>query len=176
MRLRANVLLSIGTILATLGGARLPDVHWLLVGIGAAVLVAGGILHRIASRRPEASHGKSGIALAEALRGLSDDLEDLLRASDSLSLSDLVARLSELETGAMAQLAEAIPEQLQALGGARFAEIFGEYAAGERLIHRAWSAAADGHRPEALRSLAEGVARIQASLERMGEAPAPSAA
>lgn len=176
MRTRANVLLSIGTILATLGGARLPEVQWLLVGVGSAVLVAGGIMFRLASRRPEEAGKEEGVAAVETLRGLADDLRDLLRASASLSLTELVDRLSELETGAMAQIGEAIPEQLQVLGGARFAEIYGEYAAGERLIHRAWSAAADGHRPEAIRSLTDGVGRIQAALEMMGGTPLPASA
>lgn len=175
MRLRANVLLSIGTILATLGGARLPEVQWLLVGIGAAVLIAGGVLHHLANRKPEARQRTAESGAAEALRDLSDDLQSLVHASASLSLAELVDRLGELELGAMARMAEAIPEQLALLGGARFAEIYGEYAAGERLVHRAWSAAADGHREEALRSLEAGAAQIHAALLRTGEAPAAPA-
>lgn len=164
MRLRANVLLSIGTILATLGGARLPDVEWRLVVLGSLVLVAGGFVHRAAGRGERKTTQGGDVRLLEALRGITAELQSLVQASASLSLSEIADRLGALETGPMGQVGEAIPQQLAVLGGARFAEIFGEYSAGERLVHRAWSAAADGHREEALRSLTDGSQRIQASL------------
>lgn len=170
MRVRANVLLSLGTILATLGGARLPDVAGWLVGIGALVLIAGGVMHRMASRKERESGGDSDVRMAEVMGELASGLQALVEKSPSLSLADLVQELDALEQGAMGIVAEAIPQQLAAVGGARFAEIYGEYAAGERLVHRAWSAAADGHREEATRSLVEGNRRIQASLGMLQKA------
>lgn len=175
MRIRANVLLSIGTILATLGGARLPAVEWTLVVVGAIVLIVGGVLHRVDARKARSEGGVADTgADDEMLRSLSATLDELCERAPSLSLEALVEHLSELETGAMGQLADSIPRRLAEMGGERFAQIFGEYAAGERLVHRAWSAAADGHRPEALRSLQEGADRIRAAVSSLDGGPARS--
>jgi len=168
MRLRAHVLLSLGTILATLGGARLPVVEWSLVAVGAAVLVAGGVLHRLDARKQReagaSSSGTSAAAEVEMLRAVSAEVERLCEEAPALSLEDLADRLAALEPRTMGPLGESIPHRIAAMGGERFAEVFGDYAAGERLVHRAWSAAADGHRPEALRALEAGARRIRAAL------------
>lgn len=170
MHLRANVLLSIGTVLATLGGARLPTVEWRLVALGSLVLVAGGVMHRMASRKSRETRQGPEVSMTDTLRAVADELQALSAKGPSLTLPQLVERLGALENGSLGQVGEAIPQQLATLGGARFAEVFGEYAAGERMVHRAWSAAADGHREEALRSLEEGARRIHASLGMLEKA------
>jgi len=164
MRLRANVLLSLGTILATLGGARLPEVEWRLVAIGCLVLVAGGWMYRAAGRRERENASGADLDLLASLRRVVEELDALNEQAPSIDLAAIAERLEALDTGAMGQVGEAIPRQIAVLGGARFAEIFGAYSAGERLVHRAWSAAIDGHRPEALHALAEGSQRIRESL------------
>ena len=54
---------------------------------------------------------------------------------------------------------------IPAFGMTAYAEVMSRFAAGERLLNRAWSASADGYLDEVVQSLAAGNAHLQAARE-----------
>lgn len=162
-----QALLVSGTVLGTLGGARMPGVSWPLALGGLVLLVAAGLLLRF-------GRGRSMDALAD---DVSPELEQLARAvaeleaqGASLPLSQLVLQLSSLDAALVQPIGERAPRMLRRLGAERFAEVFGHYAAGERALARAWSAAADQHAPEARAALAASARLLAEAHERLGAA------
>jgi hypothetical protein len=103
------------------------------------------------------------------LRQLPARLEDLDRRAAELELGELIAELDGLEVELLAPIADGSPPLLAALGTPRFAAIFGPFASAERAVARAWSAAADGHRTEALSALEVAVARARSAVSALGE-------
>jgi hypothetical protein len=168
MQKMALALIVLGTVVASVGGARLPEADWWVSGLGLLVLVAGGVVLRLSTRRVEASAGISGEQVVAALRGLPDELEAICAEVEQLQLAEVTERLSGLEVKYFRPIADGAPLLLGAMGAGRFAEVFGVYASGERLVARAWSAAADHHRPEATAALRSGSARIREAALAMG--------
>jgi hypothetical protein len=164
----AVALLVLGTVTASLGGARLPQADWRIAGAGLAALAAGAALLRRSGRGGAEATGSAGapgdsaadVAL-RALRALPARLDALEAEAPSLELPELIRRLSALAAELGDPIAEGSPGLLRRLGTERFAEVLGTYASGERALARAWSAAADQHRPEALAALSAGAARIR---------------
>ena len=175
MRILASILLCIGTILGALGGARLPDIHLPLVAVALGLLVVGAVLYRLAERKARQAVASSGTGtgVEELVAGLPARLDALVREAPSLSLEELAQRLEIIERECVAPVGEAVPRFLATLGGEAFSHVFGAWASGERQLHRAWSAAADGHRPEALASLQAGTTQMREALARLEAASAP---
>ena len=162
-----QALLVSGTIIGTLGGARMPDVNWSLSAFGLALLVLAGLgLRFVQNTKDEAEGGDLGPDISE----LASKLEGLQAEAAGLALPDLVLRLSTLDSELVRPISERAPRMLKKLGTERFAEIFGTYASGERALARAWSAAADAHGPEALRSLEQSVRLIRQTSDALSGA------
>ncbi|HJZ84394.1 MAG TPA: hypothetical protein VKN99_04445 [Polyangia bacterium] len=165
------VLLVLGVCVGAVGAARVePGVDWWIVGAGATLLLAGAVAARVAAR-VEARRVKPGSAddpLAE-LTPLTQELAALASSGAQLELATLIGRLdSVLER--IDRFAQARPLLLARLGSQRFAELLGQLATGERLLARAWSAAADHHLPECQAALAGGLARTQAAVQALSGA------
>lgn len=167
MRVRpwiTGTLLVMGTIVGTLGGARMPDVSWALSGSGLLILVLAGLLLRFGKTEGEEAAGRD---VGPELQDLASRLASLNEEAKSLPLSELVLRISALDAELVRPISERTPRMLKRLGAERFGEIFGTYASGERALARAWSAAADAHAPEALASLAHSVRLIREASDAL---------
>lgn len=168
------VALVVGTIVASLGGARLPQADTTVSAIGIALLVAGIIGIRLVARAraAEASTATAGGARdaddpLSLLRAIPAHLEPLIEHAPTRPLPELVREIASVVDRHFVPLSEAAPSMLGRLGAARFATIFGSYASAERAIARAWSAASDGHRTEAVESLGRAQDRIGEALRQL---------
>jgi hypothetical protein len=169
----ASALLVAGTIIATLGGARMPHVDRLWVGAGLVVLLAGAALLRVAERGGSGSTqaGASREGALQALRALPAHVSAIESEAAGLPLSDLATKLGALQTDHFVPLSRRAPELARTFGGDLYARVFGPYACAERALARAWSAAADGHRPEVIASLRRAAAELDIALREVDAAP-----
>lgn len=170
MRNLGIVLLVLGTIVGSLGGAKLPTANWAVAGAGFAMLVAALVL----LRWPKKGDGTKSADAPEKvviplLRELPKEIEAIRLEAEDLELPALLERLGKLDREFLQGISEGSPALLSSLGPQRFADVFGQYASGERLLARAWSAAADHHRPEALDALERSALRIREAVEYLGE-------
>lgn len=166
---RLGVLLLVaGTVVASLGGARLPEANWWVAGAGLAMLAMAVVTLR---RSPVGGDGAGLVVraavIAERMTELVPRLDALVEEMSGLPLATITERLSELEAEFVRPLSDVMPTLMAELGAVRFAEVAGMFAGGERMLARAWSAAADKHRPEAEASLREGASRLRQALESL---------
>lgn len=164
MKAAGAALLVVGTIVGSLGGARLPEADLTIAGAGIALLVVALVLLRWP--RTTTTGGAVGDARALVLLGELPALVEAL-ASDAATLepSEVRGRLDALQRSHVLPIADGSTALLPALGADRFALVFGAFASAERWLARAWSAAADQHAEETRASLAS-------ALERLREAKA----
>lgn len=167
MKILAILLLIVGTIIGTLGGARLPTADWPITSIGLILLIISvglfQVIRKGKSTTVTAGSGSNQETL-DSLKKLPGELSVVEAELDKISLEELHTKLSELDLNYFRPISEAVPGLLGELGGHRFAEIFGVYSSGERSIARAWSATADRHREEALASFRSGTAKIKEAV------------
>lgn len=169
----ASVLLVAGTIFATLGGARMPAVDRVWVGVGLAVLLAGAVLLRVADRSGSDSveAGASRDGATQALRTLPAHVAALESVAATDPLGELATKLGALQTDHFDPLSRRAPELARSMGGDHFARVFGPYACAERALARAWSAAADGHRPEVIASLRRAASELEVAVSEADRSP-----
>jgi hypothetical protein len=125
---------------------------WAFAGAVLGLLV-GAVLLRSASRRAIASVEGTGMAELpeQALRAIKETIEGLRRERAGLGV--ILDRVGELQKTHMLAFVEARPALISRLGLGGYAELMDRYAAAERQINRAWSAAADGVHEEAVSCL-----------------------
>lgn len=161
--------------------ARWPQA-WLF-GLSALGLFAGAMLVRTSTKHALAAKAASPgstplgadapITPAAALARTREVCETLLREfatlpSDTARLDAVVDRLGELQKNELASFVDARPQLIARIGMGRYAELMDRFAAAERQVNRAWSAAADGVLPEAHRCLANVPPMIREAEERLG--------
>jgi hypothetical protein len=155
----------LGMLIAMVAGATWPHPTWLGVLGGLVVIGVGVGMKRAAGPAPiDHAEGQSGGAkpartgtltegiasVAEQVRVLSEEAKD----ADFEHVKKRVEELNWLGAERVGQAQEAIAARV---GFAAYAEVMAPLATSERLLYRAWSAAADGHRPEVIASLAAAV-------------------
>ncbi len=163
MKTLITVLLIAGTIVGAFGAGKLPQADPYFTGAGLVLLVVAGVLGWRQRRKDAALPASAGgnVDVPALIRALPSKLQPISDAADGITLAELAERIGDLDADYFRPIADAAPLLLGPMGTERFAAVFGVYASGERLISRAWSAAVDQHRPEAVASLREGVKRIQ---------------
>lgn len=163
-------LLVLGTVVASLGGARLPEADHLVSGVGVAMLVGGLVAMRLAARTAagdaQAERGGEGDPLA-LLRGLPEQIAPLREQATTLELPRLVDAIGEVVRRHFSPLSENAPSLLPRLGPDLFSRVLGPYARAERSIARAWSAASDGHREESVASLDQAHSLLAEALKEL---------
>ncbi len=170
VKLFAALVTSLGLIVAVCAAAKLPDEGRRFpttTGVALAALFvasAGLIAWRIADRQSQADDAAAGddIAAADEVRNplllveqLQLPLQQLCDDASSLDNVALRDRVDQIIDQYVLPFSTARQVILHKLGIRRGAELMIEFALGERLLNRAWSAAADGHLPEAVASLEE---------------------
>lgn len=141
--------------------ARFPDTLPVFC-FGAGVALCGLVLWRVGSRtRAKVTETVDGtIDPADPLvilHGLQQPLGKLESELDDLQSESLVQALDDLNERYVMPLVESRGRVTDLLGMSAGAEILVTAAVGERMLNRAWSAAADAHLPEARASVREAV-------------------
>jgi hypothetical protein len=162
-----------GLALAMVGGAPWPQPQWLLVATGLAVVGVGIALKRAADRhdpRLAAAHGEAGPAREGSVPAASQALPEMVARARALAaearalpLAKIAEAIEALQQAGPEQVAAAQDALVRAYTFAGYARVMTPLATGERLLYRAWSAASDGHRDEA-------VASLEAALPYLDEA------
>jgi len=131
-------------------------------GLSALGLLAGSLLVRAGAKaeiaastpadagpaaEPTSSPDAAVAAIAAEIESLRRDLPSL--PSDNERLDAIVSRLGHLQGDQIPTFIEARAPLIARFGLGKYAEIMDRFAAMERKINRAWSAAADNHLPEA---------------------------
>lgn len=150
-----------GMAVAMYGGAQWPRPAWGIVAAGIAV-IGGGVAMRRAAGAPKLESGEgSGDTrraprkgtLIDALVELTAGVEALSAESESAALEAIKARVEDLVWIGPERVGAAQEAIAAKVGFSVYAEVMTPLATCERWLNRAWSAAADGHRPECTASL-----------------------
>jgi len=151
-------------------------------GLSAAGLLAGSLLVRAGAKKQIAAEGlaperdaqlpKADASPQQIVETIGTALETLHRempgmSSDQERLKAVITRVGALQKDAIPRFIESRARIVAKVGLGRYAEIMDAFAAMERKINRAWSAAADGHLPESEASLDDAVAKVPAVRERL---------
>jgi hypothetical protein len=169
----ANIVMYAGMALSMIGGARWPGPSWGVVAAGLALIGVGIGIRRAAGAPSLDEHAPDAAGkpartgtLTDALTLVQQGVDELAAAAATMPLDDVKKRVEELNWLGVERLGAAQEVIIARVGFATYAEVMAPLATAERWLHRAWSAAADGHRPECLASLqtARGFAAEAAQL------------
>lgn len=156
------VLLVAGTVVASLGGAKLPTASVPVSAAGLGLLLAALVCLRW--KRPAERSGGAESPQGAVLARLSElpaRVAHLHAEARELALPGILERLDALDAELVGPIADGSSSLLSELGATRFADVFGAFAGAERALARAWSAAADGHRPETEAALGRALERAR---------------
>ena len=152
------ILFVIGIVVSILGSAKVPAETggWPdtlpLFALGVTLSIVGLVLWRratAAQAREEASAVESANDPYVLLQGITEPLDALKADIDGLDTETLSTRVDEILNGFVLPFAEVRQVLVDRLGMEKGAEVLVIVAFGERLLNRVWTAAADGHLPEA---------------------------
>jgi len=167
-----------GLTIAMAGGAPWPAPAWWAVGVGLGITIGGLAVTRRSRARSiaEAAAGtptdgaaqagtpaaaRSALArTVERTRALVERVESAPLEAIAREIETIQAEGPEVVAGAQEALT-----QLWSFSG--YASVMSPLAAAERWLNRAWSAAADGHRPEVLTSVRESVVHAEVAASAM---------
>lgn len=161
MREASDWVMYAGMLVAMVGGATWPRPTWVAVAGGLAIIGAGVAMRRAAggsslaeetgvvdARRPP----RQG-TLVDGVTAFVAGIEALLGEAEGLPLETIKTRVDDLLWIGPERLGSAQEVIAARAGFAAYAEVMAPLASAERWLNRAWSAAADEHRPECVASL-----------------------
>ena len=178
------ILFGAGVLVAIASGAKMPEgsTSWpdsVPVFVVASIVAALGIfmwrrtIARFREQSADAEGGQSGSpqALLDDLMGPLATFVDEIQGLDADTICN---RVDELLERYVLPFARSRQQVLDRFGMDRGAEILVVVAYGERMLNRTWSAAGDGHLPEARASLPESAEAFREahSLFQEGSEPA----
>ena len=150
----------LGMAISMVGGATWPRPTWLVVVGGVLVACVGVAMKRAAGAAPpdEGGVGDGSKAprtgtLEDALEQMAAGAEELAAQGEGLDFEAIKKRVEELNWLGPERIGAAQESIAATQGFAVYAEVMAPLATAERWLYRAWSASADGHRPEVVRSL-----------------------
>jgi hypothetical protein len=145
-------------------------------GLGCLGMLAGALLvRRDAAQQIAPTAQGAGTASGgadEELRALRTELEELRRyltstSDPGLRMERIVERAERITAEHVPPFIEARPQLVSRLGLAGYAQLMDRFAAGERQLNRAWSAAADGYEEEAVACLDNAAVLFEEAEKRM---------
>lgn len=157
--------------------------HDWIFGLSVIGLLAGAFMLRSASRTALAgasAAGANGRGAVDGRRALEDAREAVAALNTELAatransgdvkqrLRLILERLTALQEGPLANFIADRPRLINKMGLAGYAALMDRFAAGERQINRAWSAAADGYLEEAEACVAEAEPLLVEAITRLG--------
>ena len=142
------------TALIAASGPLGTSTFWVVYGCGALCIIAGGIVRLADIRKTTvAGHDEkdaTGIDQAESLlEGLVEKVETIDRESERFTAEELQRIVRDVQEGACVQFIAQSQSLRDYFGIVAWSSIMSDFAQGERLFNRAWSAATDGCLPEA---------------------------
>lgn len=152
------------------------DYGWLfLLALGA--LLAGGLILRreeaqkmaVLLNRETDEQETPGYALEAARRDVDQLIGELVGLRREEQMDHITRRLDKIQQAHLAAFVDARPELIGRYGIAGFARIMDAFAAAERTLNRAWSAAADGVLPASIEALQIGMAHLAEAQRRLAE-------
>jgi len=154
MRL-GNIILVLSTIAATLCAARTPVLGFWF-GASCLAMVLSVLMLRLGARPKPAGEARekseAAFDFAACLGEVNSTLEKLAGERE-LTCERIHRELDRLIDGPLFNFARYREQLIAAAGYASFARLVGEFTRAERSLSRAWSAAVDGYRGEALDSM-----------------------
>lgn len=158
-----------GMTVAMVGGATWPAPRWTIVVVGILILCAGIAWARIAQGKRSAQGSNAGgdraiEVMKSALSSAQERTKSLRQTAHDASLDEVAKECEAI----VRDCVEAVAAQQESLsriyGFAGYAQVMTPFAAAERWLNRAWSAASDTHRPEVLASLDHAIEHIDEAL------------
>ncbi len=152
------------------------DHKWLFV-LALGALLAGGLIIRREEQqkmaallsREAAEHETPGYALEAARQAVDQLMGALVGMRPEEQMHHITDRLDGVQQTHLAAFVDARPELIGRYGIAGFARIMDSFAAAERTLNRAWSAAADGVLPAAIEALEIGMAHLEETQRRLAQ-------
>jgi hypothetical protein len=117
------------------------------------------------SKVTEAQRGSIGAAAA-AIQRVPKEIAALAASAASMPIEELKTRIDAIVHQDFDPVHDAQEALIQAQGFAKYAAHTGPWASGERMVYRAWSAATDGHRPEAMAALREAIPHFEEAAKQ----------
>ena len=145
-------------------------IPWLWYSIAAATCFAGVLLLHSSRRTTTQKSEKSAASLqeiAEALDRAIAKTQQLSKESSGIAPSKIVARIDGEIADELRTFADGRESMTAEHGLTLFADVMSPFAAGERAINRAWSAAADGYIDEATDCLERGLQMLSAARDEL---------
>ncbi len=170
LRIIATWTLYLGMAITMVGGARWPSPAWWNVVLGIAVVGVAVLLHRLAAKAAPKGDGVAIGTAASAYRALDTmvvELEALRERASSAELGEVAKALEGFQARCVETVSAAQDDLVRVHGFVRYAAMMAPLATAERLMFRAWSAASDGHRPEALTSIGDAIAHADQAAKEM---------
>jgi len=152
--------------------------EWWVYALGCAGMLIGAMLIRRENARQFASGAKSdakpGRDADQSLKQLRFELAELLAnlaaQSDPAAQGTLIIdRAERIVSDNVPPFIDARPKLVGRLGLAGYAQLMDHFAAGERKLNRAWSAAADGYVDEAIENLDLAAALFDEAEQRLNQ-------
>lgn len=175
--LQGFIVFAIGIIISILGAAKVPaeGSKWpdtlVLFSIGAAIAIAGLMMWRMAVKKANAEEAntKDDKDPATLLSNLVEPLQKLSNDIADLDADAITQRVDEVLDKYVLPFADVRQRIVNKLGMEKGAEILVVVAYGERMLNRVWSAAADGHLPEAQASFPEALEAFTEAKKLLGD-------
>lgn len=145
-------------------------INWQWYGVAFAVCLVGVVLIRIHKRQSGGKTEATSASLGEirqALERLVRNLERLQQDLDRLAPSEITQFIDEELTEDFRTFADGRESMIAEYGLQKFADVMSLFAAGERAVNRAWSAAADGYVDEAETCIERGLAMLRKAQEEL---------
>ena len=157
MRKLGHVLMWFGFLGAAFFGMRqLDTVEWLPFGAFAVVGAVGVLMLRITARAGATDVevvSEDLATLERSLARVNETVHDMLDRRDQIHVYDVRHLIDEKLTEPLEHFADARESMIHGIGMHQYAAVMDPFARGERLVHRAWSASADGYIDEVWASM-----------------------
>ena len=148
-------------------------IPWFAYSIAAAVCFAGVVLLHLSRNTATQKSEKSAASLNEisyALDRAIENTQQLASESSKLAPSKIVERIDNVLADDLRTFADGRNSMISEYNLTVFADVMSSFAAGERAINRAWSAAADGYIDEATDCLQRGHTMLSTARTELKQA------
>lgn len=171
MRKLGIALMWIGFLAASFFAMRQADaVEWLPFGIFAVLGAAGVVMIRIADQAGSTDAVKVTTDLATLegrLATVNDFLAELVARRDTVDVYEVRHEIDQNLADPLEDFADARESMIHGLGMETYATVMDRFARGERFVHRAWSASADGYIDEVWKSIDAAVENLRLADESL---------